>query len=813
MRPKAQNLRETPIRNNQKWPTDAPLLFSSPCLCASVAAKTMKQQKRRINSRLNPRKAALAVLALLSLQPSSLLYAQQSAPAKLDLRSSPEQRAEALLREMSLEEKIGQLNQLFLLETSPRFEQALRRGEIGSFLFTTDPAEINRLQKIAVEETRLHIPLLFGFDVIHGFRTIFPVPLAMAASWDSSMVEKAQAIAAREARAVGIHWAFAPMVDIARDPRWGRIVEGAGEDPYLGSAMARAQVRGFQGDTIGSPDHVLACVKHFAGYGAAEGGRDYDASYISDAELWNVYLPPFKAAVDAGVGSVMSAYMDLNDVPATGNRWLMQDVLRENWKFRGFVVSDMNAVKSLTNHGFARDPADAAARALTAGVNMEMSIGTTYYSRHLAEAVKQGRVSTQQIDAAVRPLLETKFRLGLFENPYVDLARVRSVLENPEHREAARIAAERSAVLLRNQGGLLPLSKTTHNRVAVIGPLADSKLDTLGPWTLAPELGETVTPLEGIRKKLGPGVSVEYAPGAQLRRKFPSPFDALLKTKPAGPWTEAQAKDEINRAVELARAADVAVLVMGELQEMSGESASRSTLDLPGKQQELLEAVVATGKPVVLLLISGRPLNITWASEHVPAILEGWYPGTAGGSAIANLLFGDAAPGGKLPVTWPRNVGQVPIYYSHNLTQAPQNQDKRYWNEESTPLYPFGFGLGYTTFSFSNLRVSQPEVALGQTVDVSVEVENTGSRAGDEVAQLYIHQQAGSASRPVRQLKGFQRITLAPAEKKTVRFSLRPEDLQYWSAAEKRWVTEPATFDLWVGADSTAPLHSTFKER
>lgn len=764
--------------------------------------------------------AALVSLAVLLL-PLGLVQAQQkktvSRVKERTVKTNPvdqrvRQRADSIIAQMTLEEKIGQLSQLFLIGKSTRAEESVRKGEVGSFLFVTDPAQINRLQKIAVEESRLHIPLIFGFDVIHGFRTIFPVPIAMAASWDPGLAEKAQSIAAREASAVGIRWTFAPMVDIARDPRWGRIVEGAGEDPFLGSAMARAQVRGFQGNSLGSPDHVLACVKHFAGYGAAEGGRDYDASYLSDTELWNVHLPPFKAAVEAGVGSVMSAYMDLNDVPATGNRWLLHDVLRENWKFQGFVVSDANAVKDLEAHGFARDAADAATRALTAGVNMEMGFGTTSY-KHLPDAVKQGRVSGSQIDEAVRPLLETKIRLGLFENPYADQARVQRVLGNPEHREAARIAAERSAVLLRNQGGLLPLGKSTYKRVAIIGPLADSKPDTLGSWAFAGDIKETVTPLEGIRKKLGPAVSVDYAQGVQLSRKFPSPFEFFLKEKPAGPWTEQQAKDEIKKAVDLALSADVTVLFFGETQYMSGEAASRSSLDLPGKQQELLEAVVATGKLVVLVLMNGRPLNVTWASEHVQAILEAWYPGTQGGLAIANLLFGDAVPGGKLPVTWPRNVGQVPIYYSHNLTQSPENQGKRYWNEESTPLYPFGFGLSYSTFSFSNLKVSHPDVGLGQTVDISVEVENTGAMAGDEVAQLYIHQQAGSASRPVRELKGFQRITLAPREKKTVQFNLRQEELQYWSAAERKWVVEPGTFDLWVGADSTATLHSTFKVR
>jgi beta-glucosidase len=601
------------------------------------------------------------------------------------------------------------------------------------------------------------------------------------------------------------------MVDIARDPRWGRIVEGAGEDPYLGSAMARAQVRGFQGDFIGSPDHVLACVKHFAGYGAAEGGRDYDASYISDAQLWNVYLPPFHAAVEAGVGSVMSGYMDLNDVPATGNRWLLHDVLREEWKFPGFVVSDANAVQNLTTHGFARDGADAAVRALSAGVNMEMGLLNTDYSKHLAGALKQGQVSIAQIESAVRPILEMKIRLGLFEHPYVDESLAQQVLATLAHRDAARIAAERSAVLLRNEGNLLPLGKTAYKKIAVIGPLADTKQNMLGSWTFVPEITETVTVLDGIRKKLGASTQVEYAQGVQIRRTSPSIFDMFLKEKPAPAWTEAQAKDEFNKAVELARSSDLAVLALGEFQDMSGEMASRSTLDLPGRQQELLEAVAATGKPIVVVLLNGRPLNITWASQHVPAILEAWYPGTQGGNAIANLLVGDANPGGKLPISWPRNVGQVPIYYSHNRTQDPENQGKRYWNEESTPLYPFGYGLSYTTFTFSNLRLSQPEIGLGQTLEVSVEVENTGTTAGDEVAQLYIHQQAGSASRPVRELKGFQRVTLAPHEKKTIQFKLGKDELSYWSTAEKKRVQEAGDFDVWVGGNSDAALHAAFK--
>jgi beta-glucosidase len=714
---------------------------------------------------------------------------------------------------MTLDEKIGQMNQLFFFGSKPveSINTGIRKGQIGSLLFVTDPTLINRLQKVAVTESRLKIPLIFGFDVIHGFHTIFPVPIGMAASWDPKMVEGAQSVAASEARAVGINWTFAPMVDIARDPRWGRIVEGAGEDPYLGAAMSAAQVRGFQGDRIGTPDHLLACVKHFAGYGAAEGGRDYDAANISDAQLWNVYLPPFKAAVDAGVGSVMSAYMDLNDVPATGNRWLLRDVLRKDWKFGGFVVSDANAVDDLRTHGFARDPQDAAVKALTAGVNMEMSFNASVYLKNLANALKQKQVSVREIDDLVRPLLETKIKLGLFENPYVDEAKVKSTFDKPAHREATKIAALRSAVLLKNQNNLLPLSKTAYKKIAVIGPLADSRQDTLGSWSFAMDINRTSTILAGLKTKLGTGTEVEFAAGVQISRNSPSPFDMLLKEKHAPAWTETQAADELKKAVDLAKTSDIAVLVLGENQDMSGEYASRSTLDLPGHQLELLQEVTATGKPMVLVLLNGRPLDITWAAQNVHSILEAWYPGSEGGNAVADLLFGDAVPGGKLPFTWIKNAGQIPFYHSHNLTQNPGEQEKRYWNEKGVPLYPFGYGLSYTTFAFSNLKLSQPEIKIGNEAEVTVDVKNTGSRAGDEVVQLYIHQQAGGASRPIRELKGFERVTLAPGETRTVRFKLGPDELRYWSAAVKNWVQEAETFDVWVGDDSTASLHSTFK--
>ncbi len=729
-------------------------------------------------------------------------------------------RAEELLASMTLAEKAGQLTQYFyfgMLEgvegpvgDQPREVQAaLSRGGAGSLLFVSDPAQANRLQRMTIEGNRLGIPALFGFDVVHGLRTVFPVPIAMAASWDPTMVERAQAVAAREARAVGIHWTFAPMVDIARDPRWGRIVEGAGEDPYLGAAMAAAQVRGFQGGGLGEPERVIAGPKHFAGYGAAAGGRDYDEANISTSELWNVYLPPFRAAVEAGAGNVMTAYMDLNGIPATGNAWLLGDVLRARFGFKGFLVSDANAVRSLATHGFAADLTDAAARAVNAGVDLEMAISDPAYA-HLEEAVAAGAVSVEAIDACVRRALEAKLALGLFEQPYVDEERARVVLADPAHREVARVAAQRSAVLLRNEGGLLPLSTERLRSVAVIGHLAASKRDTLGPWAFDFDLEETVTVLEGVRARLGGVAEVHYAPGVRpAQRMFPSIFDMFPGNVPAVP-EGFDDEAELARAVEVARSADVALVVLGEWQNLVGEQASRSSLELPGRQLELLRAVVATGAPVVLLVMSGRPVDLRWAAEHVPAILAIWYPGTQGGAAVADLVFGDVAPGGKLPFSWPRSVGQIPVTYSHTTSHDPGAQGERYWDEPSTPLYRFGTGLSYTTFSYSDLSVDRDQLPVGETLTVSVAVANTGERAGDEVAQLYVHQRYGTASRPVRELKGFRRLHLEAGERTTLRFTLGPDELSYWNAAAGDYVLDTATFDLWVGGSSGAELGTTF---
>jgi len=724
--------------------------------------------------------------------------------------------AEELLKQMTIEEKVGQMNQssgiVMPLLASEKPDDLIIQGKVGSILWLIDVKEINRLQHLAVDKSRLHIPILFAFDVIHGYRTVFPIPLAMAASWDPGVEEAAQHLAGEDARAAGIRWTFTPMVDIARDSRWGRIVEGAGEDPYLGAAMARAQVRGFQGEPLG-PDSVLACVKHFAGYGAAEGGRDYDSSYVPEELMQNVYLVPFHAAEQAGAGSFMSAYMDLNDVPATGNHWLLTDILRKEWGFQGFVVSDAWAVGALQTHGFAKDPEDAAYKAVTAGLNMDMASLT--YPKYLAGLVHSGKVSEAQLDAAVLPILEVKYRLGLFDHPYVDESKVDSTLSRPEGRELERKVAARSMVLLKNDNHTLPLGNSI-KKIAVIGALADSVRDVEGGWTVEGLFGggsksHPVTVLAGLKNRLGQGVEINYVAGPGPVRLFPSLFDTISGTKPSPPPTEAEIAESVAKAKAAAAGADVVIAVLGETAVMSSESASRASMELPGIQQQMLEAAASTGKPVVLVLENGRPLDLRWASQHVPAILEAWYPGTEGGNAVADVLFGDVNPGGKLPISWAHAAGEEPLYYNHNLTHEPEDRPtftSRYWDVQSKPLYPFGYGLSYTSFKFDNLRLSKTSMKAGEATQVQVEVTNAGKVAGDAVVQIYIHQRWGSASRPVRQLKGFRRVTLQPGVTQTLKFSLGKDELEFWSPQTRAWAVEPSTFDVWAGEDSTASLHT-----
>jgi beta-glucosidase len=719
-----------------------------------------------------------------------------------------DRKVDELLKRMTLQEKIGQVSQSFHFNNTKAFDQRIIDGEIGSIAADFNTAEVDRLQHLAVERSRLHIPLIFGSDFTHGYRIIFPVPLGMASSWDVAMIEDAQRRAAFEARASGQSWTYSPMVDIARDPRWGRIVEGAGEDPYLGAKVAVAQVKGFQGSGPIDEKHVVATMKHFAGYGASLGGRDHDDVNLSESQLRNVYLKPFQAAAKAGIGVVMSGYIDLNDVPATGNRWLLTDVLRNEWGFRGLVVSDNNAVGDLVSHGFARDKEEAATRALHAGIDVAMSNAGNQFVPLLA-ADKDGSLDMAELDRSVRQMLRLKFELGLFDHPFAKPSDLKDeVLQ--DDLKAARRAAEKSAVLLKNDQSLLPLQPSKYQKVALIGQLADSRQNIVGPWFADFDLDKVLT-IKTALEQSSKFKEIDYAQGVQLNRLLGSPFDGLMKEKPQKRWSDEEAQNQFQHAVDVARGSDLIIAVMGETQNMSGESASRASINLPGRQEELLKALSTLGKPIVLVLLNGRPLTIPWEVEHIPAILEMWYPGSDGANALVDLLTGVANPGGKLPVTWPRDSSQIPMYYAHNATQDPQNQGRRYWDFPSTPQFPFGYGLSYTSFSFSAAKALSPAVKIGESVTVVAEVENTGSRPGDVVPQLYIHQRFGSDSRPVRELKGFDRLQLQPHEKKRVTFTVTPEDLTYWSTAKKAWNQDASTFDFWIGEDSSAALAGSFE--
>jgi beta-glucosidase len=715
-------------------------------------------------------------------------------PATLAAQTpATERKITSLLARMTLEEKLGQLNQLSV-DNQPTPEQLalVRKGLVGSFFNLTGAAATRDAQHIAVTESRLHIPLIFGHDVIHGYRTIFPIPLGEAASWDPDAVEAAARVAAREAAAAGLHWTFAPMVDIARDPRWGRIAEGSGEDPYLGSVMAAARVRGFQGADPRAPDAVLATVKHFAAYGGAEGGRDYNTVDLSERTLREVYLPPYQAALKAGAGSVMTSFNEIGGIPSTASPWLMTTLLRREWGFRGLVVSDWTAVAELLNHGVAGSRAEAGKLALEAGVDMDMV--SRIYVDDLPALVRAGRIRLGVVNEAVRRVLRTKAALGLFNDPYhgTTVERERSVLLAPEHRQVARRVAEESIVLLKNDGSLLPLGPRVRS-VAVIGPLADDKVSALGSWPGRGDPRDAVTPLEGIKARTGGGsVSVVYEKGC-----------GITDTATAG----------FAGAIAAAKQADVAVLVLGEAGDMSGEAASRANIDLPGVQQQLLEAVHATGTPIVLVLMNGRPLTIPWAAEHVPAILESWFLGIETGPALANVLFGDVSPSGKIPATFPRAVGQIPLYYNHKNTGRPTGPDKytsKYVDLPVTPLFPFGHGLSYTTFGYSDLRLSTPSITPAGTLRVSVTVTNTGTREGAEVVQLYVHDEVASVTRPVRALAGFRRVALKPGEARTVDFQLTSKELGLYNQSMK-FVVEPGKFRVFVGGSSVGGLEGEFE--
>jgi beta-glucosidase len=704
-----------------------------------------------------------------------------------------EREVNALIAKMTLAEKLGQLQQLDGESNGnyrPEHVELVRKGLLGSTLNVRGAQKTNELQRVAVNESRLKIPLLFGFDVIHGYRTIFPIPVGEAASWDPGLAERSAAVAAQEANNAGLRWTFAPMLDIARDPRWGRITEGAGEDPFLGAAFAAARVRGFQGADYGAPDKLLACAKHWVAYGAAEGGRDYNTTEVSENTLREIYFPPFKAAVDAGVGTLMSSFNAINGVPASANEFTLTKVLRNEWKFDGFVVSDYTSVRELINHGVAANEEQAATAALNAGVDMEMV--SRSYNQFGPKLLEQRKITLATIDEAVRRILRIKYRLGLFDRPYTDeKVEPQSLLRSASVSLAREIAA-RSAVLLKNDRNVLPLPKNVKS-IAVIGPLADDRRTPLGWWAGDGREINTVTPLEGIKAKVSPQTMVLYAKGSDVTGDSTAGFE---------------------QAVSVAKQTEVAVVFVGETHEMVGEAASRSTLDLPGRQMDLVKAIHATGKPTVVVLVNGRPPTIGWIVDNVHAILESWMGGTESGNATADILFGDVNPGGKLPVTFPRTVGQVPIYYNHMNTGRPPEAENRYtskyYDSPWTPQFPFGYGLSYTTFKLSNLRLGAPRMRVADKLTVSVDVENTGTRAGDEVVQLYIRDVVATMTRPVKELKGFQRVTLQPGEKRRVDFTLTREHLSFWNR-DMRFVVEPGEFRVMVGSNSRDVMEAKFE--
>lgn len=715
-----------------------------------------------------------------------------------------DKRVDSILRLMTLEEKIGQLNQYngFWEITGPvpkegqaakKYED-LKKGLVGSMLNVKGVADVKALQKIAVEQTRLGIPLLFGFDVIHGYKTISPIPLAEAASWDLQAIQKSAEIAAEEAAAVGINWTFAPMVDISRDARWGRVMEGAGEDPYLGSLIAKARVQGFQGNL--SNKNIIACAKHFAGYGFAESGRDYNTVVVSDDVLHNVILPPFKASVDAGVKTFMNSFNDLNGIPATGNAYLQRDVLKKSWDFKGFVVSDWGSINEMIPHGYAQDSKHAAEIAIKAGSDMDME--SYAYIDHLKSLVASGAVEISVIDEAVRRVLRVKFELGLFENPYkyCNETTEKETVGKPEFHDGVLDMAKKSIVLLKNDKQLLPLKKSGQ-KIALIGALAADKTSPLGSWRIGADDNTAVSVVEGMKKY--PNNEVIYAKGADVaigRTQFM--WETKINTTDTSGFAE---------AIATAKNADVVVMVLGEHGLQSGEGRSRAEIGLPGVQQELLEAVYKVNQNIVLVLANGRPLAIPWAAEHIPAILETWHLGTQSGNAIAQVLYGDYNPSGKLPMTFPRNVGQLPLYYNHKNTGRPAANEPEivFWShfidEKNSPLFAFGHGLSYSKFEYSQLKVSSSSFTKGESIQVQVELKNNSAVEGKEVVQLYVRDVVGSFTRPVKELKGFEMVSLKPFESKVVTFSIDQNMLAYYTA-NKIWEAEPGTFKVYVGGSS-----------
>ena len=706
-------------------------------------------------------------------------------------------KVDSVLELMTLEEKVGQMT-LFtsdLTTTGPTIRDdyvpLIRSGKVGALFNAYGTEYTTKLQKMAVEETRLGIPMLFGYDVIHGFRTIFPIPLGIGASWDPALAELTARVSAREAAASGLHWTFAPMVDVARDARWGRIAEGAGEDPYLTSRFGEAYVNGYQGNDLKDTNTILSTVKHFAAYGAAVAGRDYNTVNMSEREMREVYLPPFKASLDAGAATVMTAFNEYNGVPATANEFLFNQVLRDEWGFDGFVVTDYTSIPEMIAHGYSANETEAAFDALQANVDMDMQSGL--YLSELPKLVEEGRVDVEQIDQAVRRILRMKFKLGLFEDPYryINAGREKQELLSEENKAAARRVSQESIVLLKNEKSLLPLDKNI-GTLAVIGPLADNKKDMLGSWSAAGHWEDNVTMLQGIKDKVGDETKILYTRGAAVTGDSTGGF---------------------SEAVNIAQKADAAILFLGETRDMSGEAASRATLDLPGVQQELLEKVYETGTPVILVLSNGRPLAIEWADNHIPAIVETWFLGTEAGNATADILFGDVNPSAKLPVTFPRTAGMEPMYYNEKSTGRPMTDQKytsKYIDVKNSPLYPFGYGLSYTTFGYSNLRLSADTISGREPLQVTVDIKNTGDRTGEEVVQLYVRDLYASITRPVKELRDFKKLRLKAGETQTVSFTLTKEDLSFYSQDLQK-VAEPGRFKVFVGTNSRDVKQADFE--
>lgn len=728
---------------------------------------------------------------------------KQTAETKQD--AAIEKRVEAILSKMTLEEKIGQMNQISSYGNIEDMRALIKKGEVGSILNEVDPIRINALQHVAMEESRLGIPLLMARDVIHGFKTIFPIPLGQAASFDPQVAHDGARVAAVEASSVGIRWTFAPMIDIARDPRWGRIAEGCGEDTYLTSVMGVAMVRGFQNDSLNSPTSIAACAKHFVGYGAAEGGRDYNSTFIPERRLRQVYLPPFEAAANAGVATFMTSFNDNDGVPSTGNAFILKQVLRKEWGFDGFVVTDWASTTEMIEHGFAADAHEAAMKAVNAGVNMEM---VSYsFIKELPGLIKDGKVKESTIDDAVRNILRVKFRLGLFDNPYVDEKKP-SVLYAPSHLEAAKQAAVESAILLKNDKQVLPLQASVKS-VAIVGPMADAPYEQMGTWVFDGDKTHTVTPLTAIKQLVGDKVQVIYEPGLTYSRE----------TNQTG----------VAKAVAAASRADVILAFVGEEAILSGEAHCLADLNLQGDQSALITALAKTGKPVVTVVMAGRPLTIGKEVEQSAAVLYSFHPGTMGGPALADLLWGKAVPSGKTPVTFPKEVGQIPIYYAHNNTGRPATRDEvllkdipinagqtsngcrsYYLDAGFEPLFPFGYGLSYTTFKYSNVKLSSTSLKDDDVLKVTFDLENTGKYEATEVAQLYVRDKVGSVTRPVKELKRFTRISLKPGEKKNVTFELPVSELAFWDINMNK-IVEPGDFSLWVAPDSQSGEEISFK--